>query len=137
MTPTELLAALRAKRIDVRSDGGRLIVRPASALTNAERTAVREHAEALLELLRAPAAKAKDELVVELTVDAILRQDAEAYERFLRETMRPRPPVVVFRMTRGPVQLRDLRPHEVRALESAGKLSPDEVRLWARRRWLW
>jgi hypothetical protein len=131
VTPTELLAALRAKRVDLVDRGGSIVVRPASALTAEERAAVVEHAAALPVLLRAP--EPKDELVVTLTVDAILAQEAEAEERRLSELMAPRK-VALFRTRRGVMQLSALLPHEVRDFERRKRISPEEVQEWARTR---
>lgn len=132
MTPAELLAALRERGVVLRDDGGSLRVAPASALTDEQRALLCQHAPELLALLRAP--RPRDELVVELEVDAVLRAEEEASDRALRALVSPSPPGVAFRMRRGLVPLACLRPREVRRLEAAGKLSPDEVRQWARRR---
>jgi hypothetical protein len=46
-----LLAALSARGLAVRADGGRLVVRPAGVLTAGERAALVEHRAAVLKLL--------------------------------------------------------------------------------------
>lgn len=51
MYAAELLALLSSSGFTVRLDGGKLLVSPASRLTDDERAALREHRERLLDLL--------------------------------------------------------------------------------------
>lgn len=127
-----MLAALRARGIELGlAADGRIHVRPASKLTSAEGDFLRGHYAEMRDLLT-PLTPKDEELVIEPTVDDVIRSVAEEEERRLARQMAPPPRRVVFRTARGAVSLRDLLPHEARDLEARGKLSADEVREWAR-----
>ena len=51
MTPASLLAALRRRGLSARAESGRLVLAPASLLSDDLRAAVREHKAGLLALL--------------------------------------------------------------------------------------
>jgi hypothetical protein len=58
MTPTDLLALLQRSGISVRLADGKLLVSPASRLTDDERQALREHRDGLIAVLSGEAAPA-------------------------------------------------------------------------------
>jgi hypothetical protein len=58
MTPVDLLDLLKHAGFAVRLDAGKLLVNPASRLTDDERQALREHREGLIAVLSGEAAPA-------------------------------------------------------------------------------
>lgn len=130
MTPEELVSELLKRGVSIRMDRDRLVVKPASRLSDAEREQIHADAEAVVALLRAPQPE-PDELVVEPTVDAVLRSEAEARERRLVDQFKP-VTVVRFRTRRGYLPLKWLSADEVRDLERREQITEEEIKTWAR-----